>query len=220
MVQAGPLWATSGVFRATVHGKGGHGAQPHETVDATLIGAQMVVAWQSIVSRNVDPAQSAVVSVGKFVSGTTTNVISDRAVLSGTYRAFSDEIESLILERMETMAHHIAAAHGATCEFDHRRLTPVTLNSVAGAALMDGVAKEVVGAGQVIQIEPMMVGEDVAEFLNRAPGCFVLVGAGNPAAGIDSPHHSPTFDFDERMLPTGAALLASAAAAYLEHERG
>jgi amidohydrolase len=216
IVQEGPLWATTGRFHLTVHGRGGHGAEPHTTVDATLIAAQILVSWQSIVARNVRPIDSAVITVGAFHSGSAANVISEKAVLDGTYRAFRRDVERLLLERMEVMAKQIAAAYGGSAEFSSHLVTEATVNDAAGAALMQDVAAAVVGPEDVIQIEPMMVGEDMAEFLNCVGGCFVLVGAADPDKPLPAPHHNPRFDFDERMLPTGVALLASAAYEYLK----
>ena len=181
--------------------------------------AQILVAWQSIVSRNVTPSDPAVISVGTFYSGDASNIISARAELEGTYRCYTEGVRELLLRRMEEIATNMAASFGATCEFEHLGFVPATVNSEAGAALMQEVAEAVVGTELVAQIDPMMVGEDMSEFLNRAPGCFVLVGASDPTQKMHSPHHSPTFDFDERMMPTGVALLASAAVQYLTDQR-
>lgn len=218
VVQAGPLWAAADGFDLVVRGKGGHGAMPHETVDAIYIASEIVVALQSIVARNLNPSDTGVISVGTFASGTASNVIASEATLTGTVRSFTPEVRTLLFRRIEEVAKGICQAHGATCSFTARWGCPATINSEAGTAIMQQVATHVVGPEQVIQIPPMMVGEDMSEFLNRAPGCFVLVGAADPAGPELSPHHNPTFDFDERMLPTGVALLANAAVAYL-HEQ-
>jgi amidohydrolase len=219
IVQPGPLWASASMFDLTIHGKGGHGAVPQETVDAVLVGSQIVVAWQSIVARNVDPMQTAVVTVGTFQSGDACNIIAEMASLSGTIRSFDDNVHTLLMRRMTTIAHGISTSFGATCELHFRQHTPTTINSEAGAQLMRQVAEQVVGPEQVAQIPPMMVGEDMSEFLNRAPGCFILIGASDPSQAMNSPHHNPTFDFDERMLPTGVALLAGAAVKYLNEHK-
>jgi amidohydrolase len=215
VVQPGPLWASAGRFSITVQGKGGHGAMPHETIDATLIASQIVSTLQTIVARNVSPSETAVVSVGSFHSGEAFNIISPKAELVGTIRSFDENVHNLLMRRISEIANGLCAAHSATCEVTFGQQIAATVNSAAGAALMQEVAEAVVGAEQVTQIPPMMVGEDMAEFLNRAPGCFILVGASDPAQPMHSPHHNPTFDFDERMLPTGVALLTSAAVAYL-----
>jgi len=219
VVQSGPLWASAGKFVLTVQGRGGHGAMPHETVDATLVASQIVVAWQSIVARNVDPAATAVLTVGAFNSGEAYNIISAQATLIGTIRSFDEKVDALLQQRMREMAEGICQAYGATCELTFPGYCAATINSVAGAQLMQTVAEQIVGPEQVTQIKPMMVGEDMSEFLNRAPGCFILVGASDPAQPMHSPHHNPTFDFDERMMPTGVALLAGAAVAYLQEHK-
>lgn len=215
VVQSGPLWAAADGFHITVQGRSGHGAMPHEAIDATLVASEIVVALQSIVARNVSPTETGVVSVCTLQSGTASNVISGEAILSGTIRSFTHEMRSLLYRRIDEITRGICLAYGANYLFEERWGCPATINSEAGAALMERVAHQVVGTKQVAQITPMMVGEDMAEFLNRAPGCFVLVGGGNPDGEAFGAHHSPTFNFDERMLPTGVALLAGAAVAYL-----
>lgn len=218
VVQPGPLWASTGTFHIRVQGRGGHGAAPHDTVDATLIASQIVVALQSIVARNVNPMANAVVSVGKFHSGSAFNVIAEEAELLGTIRSFDPAVEALLGRRIRAVAEGICAAFGASCTVEIQRNTPVTINSERGAALMQPIATQLVGEEKVLQIEPMTVGEDMSEFLNRAPGCFILVGAENPDGPPRGGHHNPNFDFDERMMPTGVAALASVAVAYLEQE--
>lgn len=218
VAQPGPLWASAGRFTITIEGQGGHGAAPHETVDATVVASHVVVALQTIVARNINPAQPAVVTVGAFHSGDAWNIISARATLVGTVRSFDQTVHDQLMQRIAEIAQGVCAAFGATCVVEAPDQTPVTVNSEAGAHLMQRVAEAVVGRAQVAQIEPMMVGEDMAEFLNQAPGCYILVGASDPTGPLHSPHHSPTFDFDERMLPTGVALLAGAAVAYLSTE--
>jgi amidohydrolase len=215
VVQSGPLWAGCGFFTLAVKGQGGHGAAPHETVDATLVASQIVVAWQSIVARNVDPAQTAVVTVGTFQSGDQNNIVSGEAILTGTIRYYDSDVEALVKTRMAELAEHIGRAFGATCTLSFGLSVPATINSPAGADLMRPIAEAIVGPEQVAQIPPMMVGEDFAEFLQHAPGCLILIGASDPEQGWHSPHHSATFDFDERMLPTGTAIMAGAALTYL-----
>ena len=146
-------------------------------------------------------------------------MISGEARLSGTIRTFDPATEKLLKQRMQEVADSICQAFGATCELTHTMNIPAVINSPAGAELMREVASVIAGEEQVTQITPMMVGEDVSEFLNRAPGCFILVGAATPGKPLPAPHHNAAFDFDERMLPTGVALLAGAAAQYLVQQR-
>ncbi len=216
VVQPGPLWAGADKVDLIVSGQGGHGAMPHETIDAIYVASQIVIAWQGIISRSIDPAEPAVITVGSFHAGTACNVIAGTAELACSIRSLTLAMRDFLVRRMREVAEGVCAAHGATCELTFTSGVPPTINDPAGAALMQEIASALVGEPQVAQITPMMVGEDMSEFLNRAPGCYVLVGAWDPDKPLNSPHHSPTFDFDERMLATGAALLAVTAVEYLQ----
>ncbi len=218
VVQEGPLMAGADKIHLVVHGVGGHGAMPHETVDAVVVASEIVLAWQTIVSRTVSPTEPAVVTVGSFHAGSAANVIAGHAELSGSIRSFSIETRDLLVRRLREIADGICAAHNARCDFTFTAGVLPTINSAAGAALMRDVATSLVGQEQVGTMTPAMVGEDMSEFLMRAPGCYVLVGANDPDGPLNSPHHSPTFDFDERMLSTGVALLAATAVEYLNRK--
>lgn len=215
VVQAGPLWASAGRFTLEVTGRGGHGAVPQETIDATLVASEIMVAWQSIISRSIAPTDAAVLSVGTFHSGNAVNAISGRAKLDGTLRTFADDVRARVIERMNEIANGICDAYGARCSLNFTLSIPTTINSEEPTALMRKTAERILGNSQVTQIEPMMVGEDMSEFLNRAPGCFILVGASDFNEKVHAPHHNENFDFDERVLPTGVALLTSVAIDYL-----
>ena len=191
---------------------------PHETIDAVVVASEIVLAWQTIVSRTVSPTEPAVVTVGSFHAGSAANVIAGRAELQGSIRSFSIETRDLLVRRLREIAEGLCAAHNARCDFTFTAGVLPTINSAAGAVLMRDVATSLVGAEQVDTMTPAMVGEDMSEFLMRAPGCYVLVGANDPDGPLNSPHHSPTFDFDERMLSTGVALLAATAVEYLQRE--
>jgi amidohydrolase len=215
VVQEGPLWAGADKVDLVVTGRGGHGAMPHETIDAIVIASEIVLAWQTIVARNVDPAQPAVISVGIFEAGTANNVIAEQATLHASIRSLTLEMRDFLVARMRAVADGICAAHGARAELTFTPGVPPTINAPEATKLMARVVADVVGVENVAQITPMMVGEDMSEFLNRAPGCFVLLGAWDTAGPINSPHHSAAFSWDERVLATGAALLAGAAVSYL-----
>jgi amidohydrolase len=218
VVQQGPLWAGADKVDLTVIGRGGHGAMPHETIDSVVVASEIVLAWQTIVSRNIDPGEPAVISVGAFHAGTANNIIAERATLNATIRSLNFQTRDFLVRRMREVADGICAAHGARAELTFTEGIPATINAPAGAQLMQQVAGGVVGEANIAQITPMMVGEDMAEFLNRAPGCFVLLGAWDTDKPLNSPHHSATFDWDERVLATGAALLAGAAVTYLDKQ--
>ncbi|MFN3332152.1 MAG: M20 family metallopeptidase [Caldilinea sp.] len=216
VVQPGPLMAGADKVTLVVEGLGGHGAMPHETIDAIAVASQIVVAWQTIVARNIDPMTPAVITVGSFHAGSAANVIAERAELACSIRSFELETRDFLVRRMREVAEGVCTAHGARCQLTFTAGVLPTVNSEAGAGLMRSVAADLFGPEKLAAMKPMMVGEDMSEFLARAPGCFVLVGAADPDGPLNSPHHSPTFDFDERMLSTGVALLAGAAAMYLE----
>ncbi|HEY0154271.1 MAG TPA: amidohydrolase [Longimicrobium sp.] len=212
-VVPGPFMASAGSFEITLRGRGGHGALPHETIDAVLVGSQVVVALQSIVSRNVSPLDSAVVSVGTFQAGTAQNVIADAARLTGTVRAFDVDACDELPRRIERVVAGVCSALGAEYSFDYVQDTPPTINDPALAEAVRLAAVEAVGAGRV-RTDPdvrTMASEDFGEFLLRVPGCYFFVGARNEARGAIHPHHSPRFDLCEDALPVAVDVLERAA---------
>jgi amidohydrolase len=214
----GPQMAGSRDVRLTVRGRGGHGSLPHETVDAVYVASQIVVALQSVVSRNVSPLDTAVVSVGSFHAGTAPNIIAERAELSGTLRAFSVAVDDRLCRRVREVAEGIAAALGAECEVDFgEKYYPPTVNDPSLAALVRRVAAEVVGPERVRSDDAVRTtgAEDFAEFAARVPGCYFFVGARDEATGAVHPHHSPHFDIAEDALPVAVEVLERAARAYL-----
>lgn len=215
VVQPGPLMAAAAQFRLTVSGRGGHGGMPHETVDALVVAAHIVTAAQTIVSRNVDPAQSAVLTFGTFHAGSAFNVVTGQAELTGTIRALSSDAMDLIEERLRALAEGIAGSFGATIDLVVDRVAPAVINDPAATEIVRGAAIAVMGAEHVITAPPVMVSEDMSEFLNRVPGCFFFVGSMNSERNLDYPHHHPRFDFDEAALPIGLAILAEATTSFL-----
>ncbi|HEX8213347.1 MAG TPA: amidohydrolase [Longimicrobium sp.] len=212
-VVPGPFMASAGSFEITLRGRGGHGALPHETIDAVMVGSQVVVALQSIVSRNVSPLDSAVVSVGTFQAGTAQNVIADTARLTGTVRAFDVDACAELPRRIERVVAGVCSALGAEYGFDYVQDTPPTINDPALAEAVRLAALEVVGAERV-RTDPdvrTMASEDFGEFLLRVPGCYFFVGARNEGRGAVHPHHSPRFDLCEDSLPVAVDVLERAA---------
>ena len=203
-VRSGPMMAATEFFHCTIQGKGGHGAIPQQTVDAVVVGAQVVNALQTVVSRNIDPLKSAVVSIGEFRAGTAVNVIADSAFLSGTVRYFDPDYGELIPERLEQIIAGVCAAHGATYDLDYQKLYPPVVNDQAIADLVRSVALTVVETPMGVVPEcQTMGGEDVSFFLQAVPGCYFFLGSANAAKGLDYPHHHPRFDFDETALSVG-----------------
>ena len=215
---AGPTMAAADEFELVIKGVGGHGAMPHQTVDAILVASQVVVALQTIVSRNVSPLDSAVVTVGKFVAGSAFNVIAGSATLTGTVRSFSKETYRSIPQMVERVIKGVTESMGASYELRYDRHTPPLVNDPKMTALVAGCAAEVIGDQNVIQDRsvPTMGAEDMAYFLERVPGCYFFLGTQNEERGFVHPHHSPNFDIDESALPTGVEIMTRAIFRYLE----
>ncbi len=214
-VRNGPLMAATELFKITVQGKGGHGALPHQTVDSIVVGAQLVTALQTIVARNIDPIQSAVVSIGKFHSGHASNVIADMAELAGTVRYFDPRYADFFAPRIEQIVAGICQSQGATYQLDYQALYPPVVNDAAMAELVRSVALEVVEtpAGVVPDCHTMG-GEDMAFFLQEVPGCYFFLGSANVDQALAYPHHHPRFDFDETALSLGVEMFARCVEAY------
>ncbi len=206
---AGPVMAAADILEMTIRGRGGHGAAPHQTIDPIVAAAQVVTALQSIVARNLDPRAAAVVSVTQITAGEAFNVIPSQALLRGTIRTFEPEVRERILTRIEAIARGVAEGMDCQAVVEVRVLTPAVVNDAAVAARVAELARCLLPGGEVDDSERSMVSEDMAYFLQAVPGAFVFIGSGNPARGLDAPHHSPRFDFDERALPEAVALLAA-----------
>src|ERR671933_57225 len=206
-VRSGALMAAVECFRCTILGKGGHGAMPHQTVDSIVVSAQIVNALQTIVARNVDPIESAVVTLGTLHAGTAHNVIADTARMSGTVRYFNPAMEGYLSKRIEQVIAGICQSQGASYELDYWHLYPPVINNAKIAELVRSVASEVVEtpAGIVPECQTMG-GEDMAFFLKQVPGCYFFLGSANPSKDLAYPHHHPRFDFDETALGMGAEI--------------
>ena len=205
-VTSGAMMAAADEFEIVVRGRGGHGALPHQTIDAVMIGSHLVVALQTLVSRNVDPTRTAVVSVGLFQSGDNFNIIAETARLRGTLRTFDPEVRDLLIARLRQLAEGICASFGAGCDFHFQDHYPALVNDPEMADFVAEVAAGVVGPENVVRDLVLMGGEDMSFFLREAPGAFLFLGAGNEARGLVHPHHSPRFDFDEAAMPIGAEI--------------
>ena len=217
-VRDGALMAAVECFRLSILGKGGHGAMPDQTVDSIIVASQIVNALQTIVSRNVNPLDSAVVTVGELHAGTALNVIADTARMSGTIRYFSPELETLIGKRLEAIIAGVCQMHGATYDLNHWQLYPPTVNNSEIAELVRSVAVQVVETpvGVVPECQTMG-GEDMSFFLQQVPGCYFFLGSANPEKGLAYPHHHPRFDFDETALGMGVEIFVRCVEKYLNN---
>lgn len=214
-IGSGAMMAASDEFRIVVEGVGGHGAYPHTAIDPVLAAAHIVVALQSIVARNVSPLEPAVVTVGIVRAGTRFNIIPRTAELVGTLRAYTTETREFLIRRTSEIARGVAEAHGAKIHVHIERGYPPTVNDQAMSAFCSEVAAGVFGRERVVVPERSMGGEDMSYFLNQVPGCFMFLGSANKAKGLDAPHHSPLFDFDEDVMPLGVETFVRVAEAYL-----
>ncbi len=211
-VVAGPMMASSNEFRVVVKGKGAHAAQPHKGVDPVMVAVQIAQAWQTIISREKNPLDTAVLSITQIHSGSATNVIPDEAVMIGTVRTFTTEVLDLIETRMEEIARHTAAASRATVEFGFKRNYPPLVNHPEQTAFAIEAMKAVAGAGRVdANVEPTMGAEDFAFMLQAKPGCYVFIGNGE-GAHREGGHglgpcqlHNASYDFNDTLLPVGAS---------------
>ncbi len=203
-VRVGPMMASADMFTVKVRGIGAHGAYPHKGIDTVLVASEMVMALQSIVARNVDPLEPAVISVTMFQSGHTTNVIPEHALLGGTVRAFRPEVQDLLERRMNEVLDGIAKAHGAEVELDYQRRYPPTINTADETELAATAAAMVVGAANVVHnMAPSMGAEDFAWMLRERPGSYVWIG--NGAGEGSCMVHNPRYDFNDEVLPIGSS---------------
>lgn len=214
-MNAGARSASTDSFEIRVTGTGGHGAYPHGAVDTVLVASQIVVALQEIVSREVSPMEPAVLTVGTIHSGTATNIIPERATMSGTVRTYSEEVRDLIEKRIGEIASGVAQAYRASAETIYLRGYPAMFNDESAVDLAREVCVELLGKENVFESEAMMAGEDMAYISQRVPTCMYSLGVRNEERGIIySPHH-PRFDADEDAIAVGVQTMAGIALRYL-----
>ncbi len=210
-VSPGPVMASSNEFKITLHGKGGHAALPHNSVDPVPVACQLVQAFQTIISRNQKPIDAGVISVTMIHAGQATNVIPDSCELQGTVRTFTLEVLDMIERRMRQITESISAAFDVRCEFEFERNYPPTINSAPEAEFARQVMTEIVGAENVIAQEPTMGAEDFAYMLQAKPGayCFIANGDGTHRemghGGGPCMLHNPSYDFNDDLIPLGAS---------------
>jgi len=213
-VVTGPAMAAVDRFRVTLRGKGGHAAYPHRSVDTVLVAANVITALQSIVARNVDPLDAAVVTVARIESGTAFNIIPPEAHLEGTVRTFSKEAGKTIPRRFREIVIGVAKALGATAEVEYIREHSPLVNDAAMSEFMRGIVTQVLGKKALAEAHPSMGGEDHSAYQELVPGCYIFIGSA-PKSGEAFPHHHPKFNPDEDALEIGASLMAEAARSWL-----
>jgi len=208
-VNRGALLAAVDEFAIEVEGRGGHGASPHETADPIVAAARIIGALQSVVSREISPLDSAVVTIGSIHGGTAFNIIPSSVRLTGTARSFTEEAGRALPEKVARVVRGTAEAAGVKARLDYRRVNRATVNDRAMAELFIETAREIVGEENVETETRTLGGEDMSVFLSRVPGCFFFVGSA--PAGAHRPHHSPNFDIDERSLALATVLFEATA---------
>ena len=214
-VVSGPVMSGAGMFEITVTGRGGHGAMPHQTADPIVCAAQMITALQSIVSRNADPLDTVVLSIGKIGGGSARNVIPQSVTFGGSFRIFREDTRAMVAARIHEIAAGTATAMG--CRAD------VTLGAGIGAVVTDDEVAAHTRAvfaslGDVVSAveQPWMASEDVGLLMERSPSAYLLVGSANHERELDYPHHHPRFDFDEDVLSLSVGLMSAVIADYLQ----
>jgi amidohydrolase len=207
---AGPVMASSNEFKITVRGKGGHAAMPHNAIDPVVVASQLVLGFQTIISRHVKPIDAAVISVTMIHAGEATNAIPNHCELQGTVRTFSLTVLDQVEHRMRDMAEHTCAASGASCDFEFKRNYPPTINSVRETEFARKVMASIVGEDKVLAQEPTMGAEDFSFMLQAKPGCYSFIANGEGDhrlmghGGGPCMLHNPSYDFNDELLPLGA----------------
>jgi len=218
-VNRSTVFASADQFRLTVHGKGGHGAMPHTTIDPVATVAEIISTAQTIVSREVPPNDMGVLTFGQIHGGTAPNVIADEVSVEGTVRAYTLETRNLIMKSLERVAINVASAMRASTSFARIHGAPPVINDPEVAAWVTQQASLVVGEGNARECEPVSVGDDMAEFNNRVPGVYFLLGAAHDDAIVAERaiegHHNAKFDWNEDCLPLGVEVFVRSAVDFL-----
>jgi len=215
-VRDGPAMAATDTFRFVIKGKGGHAARPQESIDPVLIAANLVTTLQSLVSRETDPVDQAVISVTSIHGGTAFNIIPEEVELKGTLRTFQPGTRKTLRERIVSVAKGVTETMRGELEHEWKEGSPAVVNDAAMNERFRKVAKGVLGEDRVAEAPQIMGGDDMSLWLQEAPGTYFFLGAGNAEKGMDYPHHHPKFDIDDSVLPLAVELLTKGAIEFLE----
>lgn len=215
----GSSFASADLLKIKFKGRGGHGSMPHACVDAVMVASSFVMNLQSVVSRETDPLEPAVVTIGRMDVGTRFNVIAENAVLEGTVRCFNLETRKHLEIAIKRYAHKVAEMYGATVEVDYSYGTLPVINEQRSALLAQSVIKDAFGESTLFAERPTTGGEDFSYYMENIPGCFALVGSGNADKDTEWAHHHGCFNIDEETMASGAELYAQYAWAYLNQDK-
>jgi amidohydrolase len=209
-ITAGPVMSASDTFHLRIIGKGGHGGKPQEAIDPIIASAGVVNAIQSVVSREIHPLDSGVITVSTIHAGEAHNVIPEFVTLSGTVRSFKEKTRELLIRRLQEVVEKTAAAHLCRAEISFEDISPAVVNDTGITEVVRKTAGELFPDHQIDREYQTMASEDMAWILREIPGCYFFVGSANPEKGLDAKHHQPDFSFDEEALIDGLALLVGA----------
>jgi amidohydrolase len=211
----GPIFASADAFAIRLASAGGHAAMPHQVPDPVVASAQLILALQTLVSRETPPLEPAVLTIGSVHGGSAPNIIPAQVELQGTLRAFEPAVRERLLRRIDELAHSVPALSGVASEIQATDCCPACINHPEMTELVQRVAARFVGAECVSSTTRTMGADDMSLFLDAVPGCYFFVGGSNAERGLASPHHSPAFDFDEAALEVGVNVLTGVALEYL-----
>lgn len=207
-IKEGPLMAAVDRIEITVTGKGGHGGIPHRNIDPVVATGSVITGLQSIVSRNVNPLEAAVISIGTLHGGTANNVIPDSVEMTGTVRTFTPEVRAMMEPKIKQIVENCAAAFGCKGKAKYIYELPAVINPPLPTGIVRSAASKIVGDENIVEPTPTTGGEDFAVFQEKVPGCFFWLGVGNPDKGAVHPWHSPQFTIDEKALAIGTEVMA------------
>ncbi len=210
----GTILAGVDSFKITIHGKGGHASLPQLCIDPILIGSHLVVALQSLISRRIAATDNAVITIAQFDAGTKENIIPDDALLKGSMRTITASQREFLVKEMTHLVNHIATGFGARVEIEFIQILTPTINTIKETELVAEIARKNFGADSLIHLpNPLMVSEDFAYFLEKAPGCFFFIGTG---ASIESEEHNSHYDFNDNILPVAVRMMSAVALGFLQ----
>jgi amidohydrolase len=217
--RSGVMTASSDRVDITIHGRSGHAARPHQTIDAILVSSHVISALQHIISRRIDPLHPAVITIGTISGGTVANIVADTVEMTGTVRSLNSAIRDQLPDLIEQVVKGITESMGAGYDFTFTRGNPSVVNDETLTSLVMGAGRDILGSDKVIDLaEPTMGGEDFSLFAEKVPGTFIRLGVGNNEKGIVHPLHHILFDIDEDALPIGVKVMAWSALRYLANE--
>jgi len=216
--RTGPVMASCDAWEAVIQGRGGHGSAPHMAIDPTIPAANIISSLQSVVGREIDPLDTAVISTGKIEAGSAFNIIPDRVNLLGTTRSFRPEVQDKVEKSIGRLISSISEAYQCRSEYRYTRYVPSTINDEKATLLIREIGEELLGQENAEESPLIMGSEDFSYFQRKVPGTFFFLGTGNPEKETDHPHHSPHFNVDEDVLVSGVTILSTFAWRWLARE--